>query len=186
MSKHRFPHMPETLDCGPCVLRPWRTDDLASLVRHANDEAVSRCLRDRFPYPYTEDDGRAWLDFAAGGHEPSWAIEVGGAAAGGIGLRPGEDVYRHSAELGYWLGSTYWNRGIMTAAVGRFVEQAMTALWLHRVFAHAYANNPASARVLEKCGFEREGVLRDAVLKRGELIDAVIYAHVRRAPAEAS
>jgi RimJ/RimL family protein N-acetyltransferase len=173
------PPIPETLQCGVCTLRAWRADDLESLVLHANDESVSRGLRDRFPYPYTDDDGRRWLESACGAGETSFAIDIDGAAVGGIGLRPGEDVYRHSAELGYWLGRAYWNRGIMTAAVSRLVAQAMVAPGLHRVFAHAHANNPASIRVLEKCGFVREGILRDAVLKRGMLIDAVVLARVR-------
>lgn len=166
-------------------LRRWRPGDVASLVRHANDEAVSRCLRDRFPYPYGEADARAWLDHAAG-NEPAWAIEIDGSAAGGIGLRPGEDVHRHSAEIGYWLGQAFWNRGLMTRAVRRLTAIALGEAGLHRVFAHAYANNPASARVLEKNGYRCEGVLRDAVLKRGELVDAIVYARLRGDVVEAA
>lgn len=153
--------------------------DLASLVANASHADVSRGLRDRFPYPYTGDDGRAWLARAADESDRAWAIEIEGAAVGGISLHPGSDVHRHAAELGYWLGRRYWNRGIMTAIVTAFAGHAMSTFGLYRLFATVYANNPASARVLEKAGFAREGVQKSAVVKRGELLDLVVYARVR-------
>ena len=104
------------LACGPCVLRPWRREDLESLVRHADNPNVARGLRDRFPSPYTRADGEWFLDDV---RKPrgEWrlAIEVDGAAVGGVGVRPGEDVHRISAEIGYWLGEAYWGRGIAPA-----------------------------------------------------------------------
>jgi len=169
------------LDCGVALLRPWCAADLDSLVANANDAEVSRGLRDRFAYPYTIDDARAWLARAPDAADRAWAIEIDGAAAGGIGVHLGADVHRHSAELGYWLGRRHWGRGLMTAIVRAFAGPAMDAFALYRLHATVYANNPASMRVLEKAGFEREGVLRAAVVKRGELLDAVVYARVRRA-----
>lgn len=161
------------------MLRAWRPDDLDSLVANASDENVSLGLRDRFPYPYTGNDGRAWLARAVDESDRSWAIEINGAAVGGISLHPGTDVHRYSAELGYWLGRRFWGRGIMTAILDVFANHAMSTFRLHRLFATVYANNPASARVLEKVGFEREGVQKSAVVKRGELLDLVVYARVR-------
>jgi ribosomal-protein-alanine N-acetyltransferase len=167
------------LDCGVAMLRSWRADDLDSLVANASNENVSRGLRDRFPYPYTGNDGRAWLARAVDESDRAWAIEINGAAVGGVSLHPGSDVHRHSAELGYWIGHRFWERGIMSAVVARFADDAMVAFRLHRLFAAVYANNPASARVLEKAGFEREGVQKSAAVKRGELLDLIVYARVR-------
>ena len=167
------------LDCGVAVLRAWRPDDLDSLVANASDENVSRGLRDRFPYPYTGNDGRAWLARAVDESDRSWAIEIDSLAVGGVSLHPGSDVHRHSAELGYWVGSRFWGRGIMSTIIARFADDAMTTFRLHRLFAAVYANNPASARVLEKAGFAREGVQKSAVVKRGELLDLIVYARVR-------
>ncbi len=172
------------LDCGVAVLRPWRLDDLDSLVASANDASVSRSLRDRFPYPYTGDDGRAWLTRAVDDSDRAWALQIDGAAVGGVSLHPGVDVHRHSAELGYWLGQRHWGRGVMTAVIGAFAPRAMEAFRLHRLYATVYENNPASARVLEKAGFTREGVQKSAVVKRGELLDLYVYAMVRRELAE--
>ncbi|MEO5558492.1 MAG: GNAT family protein, partial [Dokdonella sp.] len=101
------------------------------------------------------------------------------AAVGGVSLHPGVDVHRHSAELGYWIGRTYWGRGVMTTVLAAFADRAMSAFRLHRLFATVYASNPASMRVLEKIGFEREGVQKSAVMKRGELLDLYVYARVR-------
>ena len=167
------------LDCDVAVLRAWRPDDLDSLVANASHADVSRGLRDRFPYPYTGDDGRAWLARAVDESDRSWAIEIDGLAVGGVSLHPGSDVHRHSAELGYWIGRSIWGRGVMSAIIARFAPEAMSAFRLHRLFAAVYANNPASARVLEKTGFVREGVQKSAVVKRGELLDLIVYARVR-------
>jgi RimJ/RimL family protein N-acetyltransferase len=169
-----------TLDAGPCRLRPWRLEDLDALVRHADDAEVSRGLRDRFPYPYTREAGEAFLRSCLAPHD-DWrlAIEIDGGAAGGLGFRPGEDVHRHGAELGYWLARAYWGRGLVEVALRCAVPVAMDQLQLLRLAAGVYANNRRSMRVLEKLGFEREGVNRRAVVKRGELLDVVVYALTR-------
>lgn len=163
-------------DCGPCVVRPWRSTDLAALLRHADNPKVAANLRDRFPSPYTEADGRAWLDLAAGGlAATNWAIEVAGEAAGGIGLMPQDDVNEGTAEIGYWLGEAVWGRGVATAAVAAVTRRALTALGYRRLFATVFGRNGASQRVLEKCGYRREGVLRRAVVKHGVVLDQVVY-----------
>lgn len=169
------------LDCGVALLRRWRADDLDSLVANASHADVSHGLRDRFPYPYTGDDGRVWLARAVLESDRAWAIEIDGAAVGGVSLHPCVDVHRHAAELGYWLGRRYWGRGIMTTVLATFSDRAISGFRLHRLFATVYANNPASMRVLEKAGFEREGVRTSAVVKRGELLDLHVYARVRSA-----
>ena len=103
---------PVHLRLGSCVIRPWVAEDLPSLVRHANNRNIWINLRDRFPHPYTEADGRAFLAHITGNDSHTvWAIEVNGEAAGGIGVVLMSDVERVSAEIGYWLGQSYWGRG---------------------------------------------------------------------------
>ena len=109
----------------------------------------------------------------------AFAIDVGGDAVGGVSLRPGEDVERYGAEIGYWLGVAYWNRGITTDAVRAVTTHALTTLGLLRVFALPFTRNAASARVLERVGYEREGVLRRSAVKDGEVLDQYLYAAVR-------
>jgi RimJ/RimL family protein N-acetyltransferase len=173
------------LDAKLCRLRPWRLDDLPSLVRHANDWEVAKNLRDVFPHPYTEDAGRGFLERCM--RETAdlmFAIEANGEAVGGIGLHPGGDVARASAELGYWLGRAHWGQGLATAALTALVEYAFAELPYCRLHAHAFADNRSSQRVLEKAGFAKEGVLPLAVLKAGRLHDMVLYGKVDRAAAK--
>jgi len=107
-----------------------------------------------------------------------WAIEVEASAVGGIGVILGEGVHERSGQFGYWLGEPYWGRGIMTAAVRATSEYVMSRFGLLRLEAPVFEWNPASMRVLEKCGFVREGVLRRSVFKDGRIIDSVLYARV--------
>ena len=97
-----------------------------------------------------------------------FCIEIDGAAVGGIGVHPGEDVHRHTATVGYWLGEEFWGRGIMTEAVTAVTDFCFENFPLRRISAEVFANNPASARVLEKAGFTFEGRLKNNVLKDGE------------------
>ncbi len=159
------------------VLRPWRQSDLVSLVENANSRAIWLNLRDLFPFPYREEDGRRWLEYATG-LDPAlhFAIQRDGVAVGGAGVMPGKDVERISGEVGYWLGEAHWGRGLATAGVRELVTYAFTVLALRRVFAVPFARNTASVRVLEKVGFRREGLLVESAVKNGKLESQVIYA----------
>ena len=90
----------------------------------------------------------------------------------------GKDVHRYSAELGYWLAEPFWGRGIMTQAVKIITAFAFSELNVLRVFAEPYTTNPTSARVLEKAGFVREGILRANVFKDGKVLDQYLYSFV--------
>ncbi len=168
------------IHAGPCLIRPWQHADRESLVRHADNRRVWLMLRDQFPHPYTPADADAWLAHVAQQHPvTSFAITVAGEAVGGIGVAPQPDVHRRSAEVGYWLGEAFWNRGIMTAAVRTFTTYAFDAYDLIRIFAGVFSSNPASMRVLEKAGYTREGVLRRSVVKDGQILDQILYAVTR-------
>lgn len=92
------------------------------------------------------------------------------------------DVHRRTAEIGYWLAPAYWNRGIATDAVVAMVEYAMGAFDLARIEACVFEGNPASARVLEKAGFQFEGRLRQSITKDGRTIDSLLYSRVGEPP----
>src|ERR1017187_7533881 len=101
------------LDLGDLRVRLWRRNDLDALLRHANNPKIAANLRDQFPHPYTRRDAIDFLNYARDMDVPrSFAVEYGGEAVGGIGIRPGTDVARLSAEMGYWLGEAYWGRGL--------------------------------------------------------------------------
>jgi RimJ/RimL family protein N-acetyltransferase len=168
------------LPLGVCEVRSWRRGDAASLVEHGNNRNVWLNLRDRFPHPYTPRDARAFLASVIGASlETNFAIELDGAAVGGIAFKIQRDVERIGAELGYWLGEKYWGRGIATASVRAITEHALAAHDLQRVFALPFAHNLASARVLEKAGFALEGILRRSAIKDGQVLDQALYARIR-------
>jgi RimJ/RimL family protein N-acetyltransferase len=168
------------LDCGTCIVRGWSAADKPALLRFANNRKVWLNLTHRFPHPYTDADADSWFArLARNAASTNWAIEVDGLAAGGIGTDPGEGVYAKSARFGYWLGEPYWGRGIMTAAVRATVEHIFRHSDLIRLEAPVFEWNPPSMRVLEKCGFVREGVLRKSIVKDGQIIDAMLYARLR-------
>ena len=164
------------------TLRPWREGDENSIARYADNEKIAANLRDIFPWPYSRQDA---ADFVAGcvrnegRGQLCRAIVVDGEAAGSIGLFLGHDVYRRSAELGYWLAEPLWGRGIMTAAVTAMCREGFAAWDIVRIHAEPFARNAASRRVLEKAGFTLEGTLRQSVYKNGEMLDSCIYALLR-------
>lgn len=162
------------------LLRPWRSGDEESLVRHADNRKVWRNLRDQFPHPYTRAHAEAWLrQVSTETRTLNFAMVVEGSAAGGIGLRLGRDVHRRSAEIGFWLGEAYWGRGIITEAVRAVTDHGFQSLDLCRIQAAVFEWNPASMRVLEKAGYTCEGRLKRSVIKDGQTIDAFLYAVTR-------
>ncbi len=91
------------------ILRPFELTDASAMARHANNRKIADNLRDAFPFPYNENDAKAFIDIVLKDNNPvkNFIIEIDGEAAGTTGFRPGEDVYRINAEIGYWLGEAH-------------------------------------------------------------------------------
>lgn len=163
---------PVCLGQGELLLRPWQAGDLAALVANANHVEVVRGLSSRFPHPYREQDGRAFL---AGQVVPldRWALAIcrDGQACGGIAITPGTGERQGTASLGYWLGPSHWNQGLMGRVLALYVPWVMADAGLHRLLAEVMEHNPASARVLLRHGFVEQGCARRAVRKDGVLRD---------------
>ena len=171
-----------TLDLGApgWVLRAWREADAEALARHANNPAVWRNMSEGFPHPYTLDVARHWVrqgHIDIGGDH--WAVALGDEAVGGCGISPRSGGFRCNAEIGYWLAQPHWGRGIGTRVARVLTERAFADPEITRVFAPVHAYNPASVRVLEHCGFVREGVMRLSALKAGTVIDRILMARYR-------
>ncbi len=171
---------PLYIETPPAVLRPWKRIDLNSLVKYADNPKISSKMRDGFPHPYSTGDACRFIEMTENFEDGFiLAIEVEGVACGSIGIHILDDVYRKTAEIGYWLGEPFWGMGIVTDAVSAVVPVAFGMFDIARIQAGIFSNNPASARVLEKCGFVPEAVLKDAVSKNGELMDEIMYARFR-------
>lgn len=165
---------------GKFLLREWRLADAVSLARNISNINIWNNVRDGLPYPYTEQNAQEYLYAVSKKmYVQDFAIVTGNEAVGGIGFIPLCDVERYSAELGYWLGEPYWNRGIMSEAIRLVVEHVFRETDIIRLFASVYEHNPASMRVLEKAGFTRQAVLRKAAVKNGKVIDMYYFDIVK-------
>lgn len=163
-----------------CTVRPWRLDDAESIAKHANSRKIWLAVRDLFPHPYTIQDAHEFLRRAISEQpEMKFCIGIDGSAAGGIGVHPGQDVHRYTATVGYWLAEEFWGRGVMTEALIAVTDFCFDNFPLRRISTEVFANNPGSARVLEKAGFAFEGRLKNNVLKDGKLLDSLLYARTK-------
>lgn len=172
--------MTTSFDLEKSAVRPWKPGDELSLVENANNKKIWLNVRDIFPYPYTLKDAKQWIQLTKAEKPPKhFAIEVNGQAVGGIGVAPQQDVYRHSAEIGYWLGEKHWRKGIMTEAVKTITAYAFETFEICRIYAGVFEWNEASKRVLEKAGYECEGRLRKSVTKNGRTGDQFVYGIIR-------
>ncbi len=164
---------------GKYIIRDWQVEDAPSIARYANNRKIWLNLRDLFPHPYNLEDAESFVERVTKVNPKTvFAIATKDEAIGSIGLMPGEDVHRFTAEMGYWLAEPFWGKGIMTEAVRMITEFAIHDLKLKRVFAEPYTINTASARVLEKAGYTYEGVLRSNVFKDGKVLDQFVYSCV--------
>jgi [ribosomal protein S5]-alanine N-acetyltransferase len=165
-------------------LSEFHPSDKSVLVEHLNDrEIYERTLR--IPFPYTDTHADEWVALAAEiteqqGRPVQFAIRTGhDAVIGGIGFDGFQVGKSHRAEVGYWLAQPFRGQGIMTAVVQRLCQHAFEEFGLVKITAHVFTHNPASARVLEKCGFQQEGLLRKQFHKDGKFIDARLFALLR-------
>jgi len=160
-------------------LQDWQIEYAESIAKHANNQAVAKNLRNIFPYPYTIEDSKTYINICINSDKTRnypKAIVVNGEAVGTIGVFLQDDVYYKTAELGYWLGEAFWDKGIMSAAVKQICDLAFEEYDIVRIFAEPFAHNIGSRKVLEKAGFQLEGVLQKSVCKNGRIFDSCIYA----------
>jgi RimJ/RimL family protein N-acetyltransferase len=130
------------------VLRAPRFEDAKQVAALVNDRRIAENTA-RIPHPYGTDDAKQWIS-AAIPHSGAYVITIGGEIIGACGIEEGE--------LGYWIGVPFWGCGYATEAACRLIAYAFGDLGYKVLTASARVSNPASRRVLEKCGFEWTGV----------------------------
>lgn len=162
------------------TLRPFHPDDLAALVKHANDPTVAAHLTDSFPHPYSEAFGREFIAQAQQSPPLRRCITIDDECVGAIGLHPKTDLWRRNMELGYWLAEEHRGKGIMTEAIRQLVQLGFAEFpEITRIYAIPFGSNVASQKALEKAGFVLEAKLFGMLVKNGQEEDEWIYA-VRR------
>lgn len=147
-----------------CIIRKWNIADAAQLAEMLNNKNVLNNLRDGLPYPYTESDAREYITAMLSADKEktfAFAITVDGRVVGSIGVFRCENIHFRTAELGYYIGEPYWGRGLGTSAVKQVCSYIFNNTDIIRIFAEPFAYNTPSCRVLEKAGFQFEGILRN-------------------------
>lgn len=163
------------------ILRPYGKSDVKLLIKIMNDKYFSRFMS-TIPYPYRRKDAEEWIKKCVDSAKKKkkaricFALEIKGEIAGGIGLDP---IQGHKAEIGYSLGRKYWSKGIMTEVLKVVTDFGFNKLNLKRIYAYVFTKNKASARVLEKNGYKREGLLKKHYIKNGKFFDTYIYAKTK-------
>lgn len=169
------------IEKGKYQIRPWKIEDVKSLAENANNINIWNNIRDRFPYPYTEEDGEEFINSTIQKDEPEdFAIIIDRKAVGGIGFVPQTDVERISAEIGYWLGEDYWGKGIMSSVVRDISDYIFNNTDIIRLFAPVFEFNHASMKVLEKSGFQKIAILHKAAIKNNKVIDMHYYELIKK------
>lgn len=159
------------------ILRRFEIGDARQLKLLANNKKIWINVRDAFPHPYSQEDAVQFIEKCQKMKPQSvFAIIYKDELCGSIGIFQMQDVYRRSAEIGYWIGEQYWGQGIASQAVKQIVKYGFNNLDIVKIFAGIFSNNQASQRVLEKNGFVKEAVLKKAVFKNGEFLDEHRYA----------
>ncbi len=158
-------------------LEKWKLEDADRLMQLCN-HVERQYLSDRIPFPYTNDSANWWLNMVFENEGKSALfrkIVVDGVIVGTISIEQKSDVYRKDAEIGYFLLSEQYAKGIMSIAVGMICDIAFKKLDIVRITGLVYENNIASRKVLEKNNFVLEGIMKNAVVKNDVLHNLCVY-----------
>ena len=166
-----------TLTTKRLILRPFTQEDVAELLCMVNAPEISATTL-HIPHPYPEDLARSWI------RQQPRTFESGEGATFAItrpplpslvgGSGPPCDSHNKNAELGYWIGVPFWNRGYATEAARMAVAFGFAWFGLHAIKSSYFGSNPASGRVMEKIGMRYEGRRREHLFKEGRGFEDVV------------
>jgi RimJ/RimL family protein N-acetyltransferase len=143
------------LETERLTLRAPRLGDAKAMAQLANDRRIAENTT-RIPHPYRLADAESFIaQVNQGADELAFLITRDDEPIGACGL---SQLDGPAPDLGYWLGAPYWGNGYATEAARALIDYAFTALNHEALQAGARVTNPASRRVLEKCGFQWTGV----------------------------
>lgn len=165
-----------------CKIRKWQIEDAENLALVINNKKIQDNLRDGIPYPYTVENAKEYINSMMSADKAetyAFAITVDDKAIGSIGAFRCNNIHFRSAEMGYYIAESYWGKGIGTIAVEQTCRYIFENTDIIRIFAEPFAYNTASCRILEKAGFQCEGILRKNAIKNGAILDMKMYALIK-------
>ena len=164
------------------TLRKWAEEDANQLAAALNNKKILDNLRDGLPFPYTVEDAKGYIKAMQDSQADNtfaYAITDEGRVIGSIGVFRKDNIHFRTAELGYYIAEPDWGQGHGTRAVKQICELVFETTDIIRIFAEPFARNLGSCRILEKAGFQLEGLLRKNAIKNGQTEDMKLYALVR-------
>ena len=173
-----FSHLP-VIETEHLILRSFKMRDCQDVYLYSSDREVARYVL--WDAHRSLSDTRNYLRYMLrlyhDGQPCSWAIVLKetGKVIGSIGFM-WLDPVNDSAEVGYSISRTWWNHGFTTEALEYVLREGFTALHLNRIEAQHDVRNPASGRVMQKCGMTQEGVLRSRIKNKKEFVDVALYS----------
>lgn len=163
-------------------IREWKNDDKYALAEIITPNILKN-LRDGIPWPYTVDDAEFFINAVKREIKEktaiSFAIYADDRLAGSITAYRGGNIHYRTAELGYYIGESFWGKGIAAEAIGQFCDYVFDKTDIIRLYAEPFSYNKASCRVLEKAGFKLEGTLHSNAVKDGQILDMLMYARIK-------
>lgn len=162
-------------------LREFTMEDKSQVANLCNNKKIWDNVRDIIPFPYSEKDAIFFIDVCQKENpKTTFAIEKNKNLVGVIGLVLQSDIYRLTAEIGYWIGEPYWGQGIATEAVTLLTEYGFNKLNLIRIHTGVFDFNKPSQKVLEKSGFTLDCIFKNAVIKNGKIHDEYRYSILKK------
>lgn len=172
----RFP----TLYTFRLVLSQPVIEDAEDVISQMNSTSEISENTLTIPFPYHKEHADFWFQMADYSFRKKEAFIFGIREKdnlkliGAIGLHL--DAAHNKAEVGYWLGKSFWNNGYVSEALLEVIKFGFDELKLNKIFASHFHHNPASGKVLEKCGFVLEAELKREILKNNQYLDLFRYS----------
>jgi ribosomal-protein-alanine N-acetyltransferase len=169
--------VPLKIETERLILSPLKESDIPLITEYLQEKIISDNTSN-IPHPYSESDARTWIkmsdDALKSNTGYTFAIrEKEGKIIGAIGLHDrGDD----KAELGYWIAVPFWNKGFATEAAAAILNFGIKELKFHKIYATHFIHNPASGKIMEKIGMQKEAVLKDHIKKEGQYLDIQMYS----------
>lgn len=161
-------------------LRKYKEDDYVNFFKYSNDADVLGNMSGTFPKTI-EDCHEIVKEFTSTNEEKQFirAVIINGEFVGSIGAFVGDDIYEKSAEVAYWIGKPFWHKGIMTDVLKQFCNIMFEYYDIARIYARPFSYNLGSQRLLEKAGFDLEGIMKKSVYKDGKFCDSYLYSLIK-------
>ncbi len=158
-------------------------EDAKDVQRLAGDVSIAKTTL-TIPYPYEDGIAEEWIGTHQKDYEEGTQVVFAivsreeNELTGAIGLSSIKQEFEN-AEMGYWIGVEFWNKGYCTEAARAVLKYGFEELELNRIHAHHFGSNPVSGKIMQKLGMTYEGTMRQHIKKWNKFEDAVFYGILR-------